>query len=72
MDFTPALRVFFSTIGYTAFGLAVFGLAFWIIVKITPFSIRKEIQDDQNTSLAVLIGSVILGLALIISAAIHS
>jgi uncharacterized membrane protein YjfL (UPF0719 family) len=47
-------------------------VAFWIIVKVTPFSIRKEIQDDQNTSLAVLIGSVILGLAIIISAAIHS
>jgi uncharacterized membrane protein YjfL (UPF0719 family) len=72
MDFTPAVRVFFSTIGYTAFGLVVFGVAFWIIVKVTPFSIRKEIQDDQNTSLAVLIGSVILGLAIIISAAIHS
>ena len=72
MDFTPALRVFLSTVGYTAFGIVVFGLAFWIIVKITPFSIRKEIQDDQNTSLAILIGSVILGLALIIAAAIHS
>jgi len=72
MDFTPALRVFFSTVGYTAFGLVIFGLAFWIMVKVTPFSIRKEIQEDQNTSLAVLIGSVILGLALIISAAIHS
>ncbi|HMC23720.1 MAG TPA: DUF350 domain-containing protein [Thermoanaerobaculia bacterium] len=47
-------------------------MAFWIMVKVTPFSIRKEIQEDQNTSLAVLIGSVILGLALIISAAIHS
>ncbi len=72
MDFSPAIRVFLSTMGYTAFGLVVFGIAFWIIVKITPFSIVKEIRDDQNTSLAVLIGSVILGLALIISAAIHS
>ena len=72
MDFTPALKVFLSTMGYTAFGLVIFGLAFWIMVKVTPFSIRKEIQEDQNTSLAVLIGSVILGLALIISAAIHS
>jgi len=72
MDFTPAIRVFLSTFVYTVFGLVVFGVAFWIIVKISPFSIRKEIEDDQNTSLAVLIGSVIIGLAIIISAAIHS
>ncbi len=72
MDFTPAVKVFINTIGYTAFGLAVFAIAFWIIVKVSPFSIRKEIEVDQNTSLAVLIGSVILGLAIIISAAIHS
>ncbi len=72
MDLTPAIRVFLSTVVYTAFGLVIFGIAFWIIVKISPFSIRKEIQDDQNTSLAVLIGAVIIGLAIIISAAIHS
>jgi putative membrane protein len=72
MDLTPALKVFLSTVGYTVFGLIIFGIAFWIIVKISPFSIRKEIEQDQNTSLAVLIGSVILGLAIIISSAIHS
>jgi putative membrane protein len=72
MDLAPAIRIFLSTLIYTAFGLVIFGIAFWIIVKISPFSIRKEIEIDQNTSLAVLIGSVIIGLAIIISAAIHS
>jgi uncharacterized membrane protein YjfL (UPF0719 family) len=52
-------------------GILVFGLAFWVIVKVTPFSIRKEIEEDQNTSLGIVIGSVIIGLSLIISAAIH-
>ena len=72
MDLTPAIRVFLSTLVYTAFGLIMFGIAFWVIVKVSPFSIRKEIETDQNTSLAVLIGAVIIGLAIIISAAIHS
>jgi putative membrane protein len=71
MDFAPAVRVFLTTVAYTAFGLVIFGVAFWIIVKISPFSIRKEIEIDQNTSLAVLIGSVILGLAIIIAASLH-
>ena len=68
---TAALHTFLLTAAYTLFGLIVFGVAFWIIVKVTPFSIRKEIEDDQNTSLAILIGSVILGLAIIIASVIH-
>ena len=71
MDLTPAVRVFLSTAGYTVFGLIIFGLAFWIMTKAVPFSIRKEIEEDQNTSLAILMGSVILGLAIIIASTIH-
>ena len=37
----------------------------------TPFSVRKEIEEDQNIALAIVIASVILGSALIIAAAIH-
>jgi uncharacterized membrane protein YjfL (UPF0719 family) len=71
MDLSPALRVFLSTVGYTVFGIVIFAIAFWLIVRITPFSIRKEIEEDQNTALAILIGAVILGLALIIASVIH-
>lgn len=51
-------------------GVAVFGVTFLLIVKLTPFSIRKEIEEDHNTALAILISSVILGIALIVSAAV--
>lgn len=71
MDLTPAVRVFLSTVGYTVFGLIIFALAFVIMTKTVPFSIRKEIEDDQNTALAILIGSVILGLAIIIASTVH-
>ena len=66
-----ALHTFLVTLGYTIFGIIVFGVAFWLIVKLTPFSIRKEIEEDQNTALAIVMGSVILGLGIIIAAAIH-
>ena len=71
MDYTTFLRSFGGTVIYTLFGLIIFGLAFWVIVKLSPFSIRKELEADQNTALAILIASVILGLALIIAAGIH-
>jgi uncharacterized membrane protein YjfL (UPF0719 family) len=63
--------VLITTVIFTVFGLLVFGLAYMIIVKATPFSIRKEIEDDQNTALAIVIGSVIIGISLIIAAAVH-
>ena len=63
--------VLLTTAIFTAFGLLVFGLAYMIIVKASPFSIRKEIEDDQNTALAIIIGAVIIGVALIIAAAVH-
>ena len=71
MNLTPAIHTFLLTLAYTIFGLVVFAIAFWIIVKTTPFSIRKEIEEDQNISLAILIGSVMLGLAIIIASTIH-
>lgn len=60
-----------SSLVFTVIGLAFFAAAFWIICKLVPFSVRKEIEEDQNTSLAILIGSVIIGIALIIAAAVH-
>jgi len=65
------VSVLVTTVIFTVFGLVVFGLAYMIIVKLSPFSIRKEIEDDQNTALAIIIGSVIIGVALIIAAAVH-
>lgn len=60
-----------STVLFVLLGLVFFGIAFWIITKVAPFSVRKEIEDDQNTALAIVIGSVIIGIALIVSAAVQ-
>lgn len=60
-----------TTLVFSLMGILLFGLAFFIIEKISPFSTRKEIEDDQNTALAILIGSVIIGIALIVAAAVH-
>ena len=59
-----------ETFLYTGVGLLAFAVAFAIVVKVAPFSIRKEIEEDQNTSLGIIIGSIIIGLSIIIAAAI--
>jgi uncharacterized membrane protein YjfL (UPF0719 family) len=60
-----------ASVLFTVLGLIVFAIAFWIMAKAAPFSIRKELEQDQNTALGIVMGAVIIGLAMIISAAIH-
>lgn len=61
---------FVESIAYTALGVIVFLVCFLIIERITPFSLRKEIEEDQNVALGIIIGSVLIGISIIISAAI--
>lgn len=66
-DLIPTL---ISTLVFVLLGLVVFSIAYLIIVKVSPFSVRKEIEEDQNIALGIVIGAVILGVAIIIAAAI--
>lgn len=63
--------VLVTTIVFVILGLIIFALAFLVIAKATPFSVRKEIEEDHNVALAIVIASVILGTAMIIAAAVH-
>jgi putative membrane protein len=65
------LNLLLTTLVFSLLGIILFALAFLIIVKIAPFSTRKEIEEDQNTALAILIGSVIIGIAVIVASAVH-
>lgn len=58
------------TLGYSAIGMIIFLLFFALVVKLAPFPVIKEIEEDQNTALAILMGSVVIGLSIIIAAAI--
>ena len=69
MNQLPDLIV--ATLVFSLIGLVMFALAFWIIAKISPFSIRKEIEVDQNIALGIVIGAVIIGIAMIVAAAVH-
>lgn len=65
------LEVLVTTLIFVVIGLVFFGIAFFVLEKVTPFSIRKEIEDDQNTALGIVIGSMLIGIAIIIAAAIQ-
>lgn len=59
-----------TAVVFAALGLLAFCGSVWVITKLAPFSVRKEIEEDQNTSLAIIIGAMIIGMSIIIAAAI--
>lgn len=61
-----------SMLFYSLIGMLLLWVAWKVIDIVTPFPIIKEIEEDQNTSLAILIGSVFLAIAIIIAAVVIS
>lgn len=70
MEYENFVKTLIASLVYSVIGIVMFGLSFVLIKAFTPFSIRKEIEADHNTALAILIGSVIIGISIIIAAAI--
>jgi uncharacterized membrane protein YjfL (UPF0719 family) len=60
-----------NAIVYATLGIIIFVLAFFIIDKLTPYHLWKEIVEDKNIALAILIGAMSVGMCIIIAAAVH-
>ena len=69
---TIQLAEIISTIVYTVIGVALMGACWFVIERLTHFSISREIEEDQNIALAIVIGSMFIALAIIIGAVIRS
>lgn len=66
------LQVLVSSILYSVIGIFVFWVAFLVIDKLNPaYDLWHEIVREKNLPLAILVAAVCLGLAMIVSAAIH-
>lgn len=59
-----------AAIVYALLGIVVFVLSFVIIDRLTPGSLWKEIIDEHNTALAIMMGCISIGVSFIIAAAI--
>ena len=69
VKFDALLEVLVTTLIFVSIGIVFFAVAYFVLSRI--FNIHKEIEEDQNTALGVVIGSIMIGIAIIIAAAIH-
>ncbi|MBM3746515.1 MAG: DUF350 domain-containing protein [Acidobacteria bacterium] len=56
---------------YSLLGIAIFVAAFCIVDKLTPYALWKEIVEEKNVALAIMVGAISLGMCIIIAASVH-
>ena len=56
---------------YSFLGIVIFVVAFFVMDNFTPYNLWKEIVEEKNMALAILIGAMSIGMCVIIAAAVH-
>ncbi|MFK8114873.1 MAG: DUF350 domain-containing protein [Rubripirellula sp.] len=59
-----------AAVVFSIVGVIVFFASLLLMEKLTPFSIVKEIGEEHNTAVAMIVSAIVVGIALIISAAV--
>jgi len=65
------LSAVINSIVFSVIGVVVFWISFVVIDTLTPYNLWKEISEDRNLALAIVVGAMSLGICTIIAAAIH-
>ena len=65
------LRVFIISIIYAVLGMILLYVGYKVFDLVTPTDMQKKIFEENNVAVAVTVGAFILGLAVVIGAAIH-
>ncbi len=63
-------NIFIETILYIIVWIVIFVLSILIVDKLTPWSLHKELIEDQNIAIAIMFAGFFISIAIIIGAAI--
>ena len=56
---------------FSTLGILLFAGAFVLVDKATPYALWKEIVQEKNTALAIIVGAMSIAMGIVIAAAIH-
>ena len=65
------LKYVIASVMYSVIGIIILLVSYWIIEKITPENLWKEIVEKHNIALPIVCASFMIAVAIIISSAIH-
>ncbi len=60
-----------NSIIFSVLGIIILLAAYFIIEKITPENTWKEVVEKNNVAVAIVLAAFIIGISMIVSAAIH-
>jgi putative membrane protein len=60
-----------NAVVFSFLGVLIFWICFRMMDRLTPYLLWKEIIEEHNIALAIIVGAMSLGLCIIIAAAIH-
>jgi putative membrane protein len=60
-----------NSVVFAAIGIVIFVIFFVVLDWITPYDLWKELNEEKNVALAIVVGAVALGICIIIASAIH-
>ncbi len=72
MNWAHILTGIIDTAIFSLVGIVMMGLGIILVVFLCPFSVKKEIEDDQNTALGIIIGAIIIGISIIVAGVVTS
>ena len=68
-DFHPGFVI--NALVYAVLGIVIFVASFAIMDWMTPYALWKEIVEEKNVALAILVGAMSIGMCIIIASAVH-
>ncbi|QBM26584.1 DUF350 domain-containing protein [Hydrogenophaga pseudoflava] len=61
---------FLGSILFALIGVLVFWISFIVIDKLTPYDLWKELVENRNMALGLVVAAMSLGISIIVAAAI--
>jgi putative membrane protein len=61
-----------ATFVYGLVGILLVIVGFKAFSAVLPFSVKKELEEDHNLSVGVLLAALVLGICIVVAATIHS
>jgi uncharacterized membrane protein YjfL (UPF0719 family) len=65
------MTIILDTLAYSAVGIVLFVVSFIILDLLTPGKLWEEIEQKQNTAVAIFAGAIAIGIAIIVAASVH-
>ncbi len=56
---------------FALLGLAVFAAGAALALRILPFDLRRQLVEERNPAVAIVVAAVLLGVAWIVAATMH-